>query len=64
MKLDLNTKQLELLEFIMSEFKCQDHEERAIIDSIEAQIWDVKEEDILRAIGILKAQEKQPEPEW
>ena len=64
MKLDLNTKLIELLEFIMSEFKCQDDEERAIIDSIEAQICDVKEEDILRAIGILKAQEKQPTPEW
>ena len=64
MKLDLNTKQLELLEFIMSEFKWQDDEERAIVDSIEAQIYDVKEEDILRAIGIMKAQEKQPTPEW
>ena len=64
MKLDLNTKQLELLEFIMSEFKCQDDEERAIVDSIEAQIYDVKEEDILRAIGIMKAQKKHPEPEW
>ena len=64
MKLEINKKQLELLEFIMSEFKCQDDEERAIIDSIEAQICDVKEEDILRAIGILKAQEKHAEPEW
>ena len=50
MKLDLNTKQLELLEFIMSEFKCQDDEERAIVDSIEAQIYDVKEEDILLSL--------------
>ena len=64
MKLDLNTKQLELLQFIMSEFKCQDDEERDIIDSIDAQIYDVKEEDILRAIGIMKAQEKHPNPEW
>ena len=64
MNLKLTTEQLELLEFIMSEFKCQDDEERAIIDSIEAQICDVKEEDILRAIGILKAQEKHPTPEW
>ena len=64
MKLEVNKKQLELLQFMVLHFKCDDDEERAIIDSIEAQICDVKEEDILRAIGIMKAQEKHPEPEW
>ena len=42
----------------------QDDEERALIEGIEAQIYDVKEEDLLRVMNILKAQEKQPKAEW
>ena len=48
----------------MSEFKCQDDEERFVID-LSRQICDKKEEDILK-LGILKKKqkEKQPTPEW
>ena len=42
----------------------QDDEERAFIEGIEAQIYDVKEEDLLRVMNILKAQAKQPKAEW
>ena len=42
----------------------QDDEERALIEGIEAQIYDVKEEDVLRVMNILKAQAKQPKAEW
>ena len=42
----------------------QDEEERALIEGIEAQIYDVKEEDVLRVMNILKAQAKQPKAEW
>ena len=64
MKLEITKEQLELLEFIIQEFEYQDDEERALIEGIEAQIYDVKEEDLLRVIGILKAQAKQPKAEW
>ena len=42
----------------------QDDEERCLIEGIEAQIYDVKEEDLLRVMNILKAQAKQPKAEW
>ena len=64
MKLELNTEQLELLEFILSEFEYEDDKERTLIEQIEAQIYDVKEEDLLRVAKILKAQAKQPTMEW
>ena len=64
MKLELNTEQLELLEFILSEFEYEDDKERTLIEQIEAQIYDVKEEDLLRVAKILKAQAKQPIMEW
>ena len=64
MKLEVTKEQLELLEFMIQEFEYQDDEERALIAGIEAQIYDVKEEDLLRVIGILKAQAKQPKSEW
>ena len=64
MKLEVTKEQLELLEFMIQEFEYQDEEERALIAGIEAQIYDVKEEDLLRVIGILKAQAKQPKAEW
>ena len=58
MKLELNTEQLELLEFILSEFEYEDDKERTLIEQIEAQIYDVREEDLLRVAKILKAQAK------
>ena len=64
MKLELSKEQLELLEFIIEDFEYQDDEERSLIEGIQSQIYDVKEEDLLRVIGILKAQAKQPTMEW
>ena len=64
MKLELNTEQLELLEFILSEFEYEDDKERTLIEQIEAQIYNVREEDLLRVTKILKAQAKQPNTEW
>ena len=64
MKLDITKEQLELLEFILEDFEYQDDEDRTLIEGIQSQIYDVKEEDLLRVIGILKAQAKQPKAEW
>ena len=64
MKLEITKEQLELLEFIIEDFEYQDDEERSLIEGIQSQIYDVKEEDLLRVIGILKAQAKQPKAEW
>ena len=62
--LKLTTEQLELLEFVIADFEYQDDEERSLIEGIQSQIYDVKEEDLLRVIGILKAQASQPKAEW
>ena len=64
MKLELSKEQLELLEFIIEDFEYQDEEERSLIEGIQSQIYDVKEEELLRVIGILKAQASQPKAEW
>ena len=64
MKLEITKEQLELLEFIIEDFEYQDDEERTLIEGIQSQIYDIKEEDLLRVIGILKAQAKQPKAEW
>ena len=64
MKLELNKEQLEFLSFILSEFEYNDDKERTLIEQIEAKVYDVREEDILRAMNILKAQAKQPTMEW
>ena len=64
MKLEITKEQLELLEFMIQEFEYQDDEERALIEGIEAQIYDVKEQDLVRVMDILKAQAKQPKAEW
>ena len=64
MKLELSKEQLELLEFIIEDFEYQDDEERSLIEGMQSQIYDVKEEDLLRVIGILKAQASQPKAEW
>ena len=39
MKLDLNTEQLEFLQFIIDNFEYNDDEERALKDSIESQLF-------------------------
>ena len=64
MKLELSKEQLDLLEFIIEDFEYQDDEERSLIEGIQSQIYDVKEEELLRVIGILKAQASQPKAEW
>ena len=64
MKLELSKEQLELLEFIIEDFEYQDDEERSLIEGIQSQLYDVKEEELLRVIGILKAQASQPKAEW
>ena len=64
MQIEVTKEQLELLEFMIQEFEYQDEEERALIEGIEAQIYNVKEEDVLRVMNILKAQAKQPKAEW
>ena len=64
MKLELSIEQLVLLEFIIEDFEYQDDEERSLIEGIQSQIYDVKEEELLRVIGILKAQASQPKAEW
>ena len=64
MKLEITKEQLVLLEFIIEDFVYQVDEERTLIEGIQSQIYDVKEEDLLRVIGILKAQAKQPKAEW
>ena len=64
MKLELSKEQLELLEFIIEDFEYQDDEERSLIEGIQSQIYDVKEEELLRVIVILKAQASQPKAEW
>ena len=64
MKLELSKEQLELLEFIIEDFEYHDDEERSLIEGIQSQIYDVKEEELLRVIGILKAQASQPKAEW
>ena len=64
MKLEVTKEQLELLEFIIADFEYQDDEERTLIEGIQSQIYDVKEQDLVRVMDILKAQAKQPKAEW
>ena len=52
MKLDLNTEQLEFLQFIIDNFEYNDDEERALKDSIESQLYEVREQDLLFAMKI------------
>ena len=63
-KLELTNEQLELFEFILSEFEYQDEKERDLINQIEAKIYDLQEKELLRTINILKAQSKRPTAEW
>ena len=53
-KLELTNEQLELFEFILSEFEYQDEKERTLIEQIEAKIYDLKDLEFLRTINFLK----------
>ena len=55
MKLDLNTEQLEFLQFIIDNFEYNDDEERAFKDSIESQLYEVREQDLLSGMKIVSS---------
>ena len=63
-KLELTSKQLEFLKFVIQDFEYNDNEEKNMIDQIEAMIYELQEQDALRIIGALKAQAKRPTAEW
>ena len=64
MKLEINKKQLELLQFMVLHFECNDNEEKELIEQLEESLYDLEEKEALKLMGIMKAQEKHPEPEW
>ena len=55
MKLDLNTEQLEFLQFILDNFEYNDDEERALKDSIESQLYEVRAQDLLIGMKIVSS---------
>ena len=55
MKLDLNTEQLEFLQFIIDNFEYNDDEEKKLLDSIESQLYEVREQDLLVATKIVSS---------
>ena len=64
MNLEVNKKQLELLKFMVLHFECNDNEEKELIEQLEESLYNLEEKEALKLMGILKAQEKQPTPEW
>ena len=54
-KLELTSKQLEFLKFVIQDFEYNDNEEKNMIDQIEAMIYELQEQDALRIIGAMKA---------
>ena len=64
MKLEINNKQLELLQFMVLHFECNDNEEKELIEQLEESLYNLEEKEALKLMGILKAQEKQPKAEW
>ena len=64
MNLEINKKQLELLKFMVLHFECNDNEENELIEQLEESLYDLEEKEALKLMGIMKAQEKHPEPEW
>ena len=64
MKLELASKQLDFLKFIIQDFEYNDDKERTMIEQIEAKIYDLQEKEALNLIGILNAQSKRPKEEW
>ncbi len=51
MKLELTTKQLDFLKFVIQDFEYNDNEERTMVEEIEAKIYDLQEKDILQLIS-------------
>ena len=64
MNLEVNKKQLELLKFMVLHFECNDNEEKELIEQLEESLYDLEEKEAIKLMGIMKAQEKHPEPEW
>tara|TARA_Y100000992_G_scaffold225992_1_gene157590 strand:- start:3 stop:197 length:195 start_codon:yes stop_codon:yes gene_type:complete len=64
MNLEVNKKQLELLKFMVLHFECNDNEEKELIEQLEESLYNLEEKEALKLMGIMKAQEKHPEPEW
>ena len=64
MKLELTSKQLDFLKFVIQDFEYNDDKECAMIEQIEAKIYDLQEKEALNLIGILNAQSKRPKEEW
>ena len=63
-KLELTSKHLEFLKFVIQDFEYNDDEEKNMINQIETMIYELQEQDALRIIGALKAQAKQTKAEW
>ena len=64
MKLEINKKQLELLQFMVLHFKCDDEEEEKLILQLEQNLNELGAKESLRLKNITKAQAKQPTMEW
>ena len=64
MKLEINNKQLELLQFMVLHFECDDDEEVQLILQLEQNLNELGAKEALRLKSITEAQEKQPTPEW
>ena len=64
MNLEVNKKQLELLKFMVLHFECNDNEEKVLIEQLEESLYNLEDKEALKLMGIMKAQEKHPEPEW
>ena len=64
MKLELNKDQLELLQFMVLHFKCDDEEEEKLILQLEQNLNELGAKEALRLKSITEAQKKQPTPEW
>jgi|TARA_B100000161_G_scaffold214097_1_gene159025 hypothetical protein len=64
MKLEINKKQLELLQFMVLHFECDDDEEEELILQLEQNLNELGAKEALRLKSITEAQKKQPTPEW
>ena len=64
MKLEINKKQLELLQFMVLHFESDDDEEEELILQLEQNLNELGAKEALRLKSITEAQEKQPTPEW
>ena len=64
MKLEINKKQLELLQFMVLHFECDDDEEEKLILQLEQNLNELGAKEALRLKSITEAQEKHPTPEW